>query len=81
MKNRKLGGVGFSEKDLSMNHKLLCESSIILVGKGECTDVYEQKGSVWCDPAVFSGCCRCQAEALTLLGSRLQKHHRPSGET
>lgn len=33
MKNRKLGGVGFSEKDLSVNHRLLCESSIILVGE------------------------------------------------
>lgn len=81
MKNRKLGGVGLSEKDVSMNHKLLCDSSIILVGKGECTEVSEQKGSMCCDPAVFSGCCRCQAEALTLLGSRLQKHHGPSRET
>lgn len=81
MKNRKLGGVGLSEKDVSVNHKLLCDSSIILVGKGECTEVSEQKGSMCCDPAVFSGCCRCQAEALTLLGSRLQKHHGPSRET
>lgn len=27
MKNRRLGGVGFSEKDLSVNHKLLCETA------------------------------------------------------
>lgn len=52
-------GVGFSEKDLPMNHKLLCENAISHRWKK--TNVLRclnrKMGCVWCNPAVFGGWC------------------------